>query len=294
MIRFPFSQSALPASFAVVALLISLTTFGQVQYDERRTPEEIMASYDSFEDAVLKMTRAEWSVVGKWDGFDKERHLTFLHEYKDSFSEERARLKEVRVKKIASSEDCQCWVEPDDSYFTMVPPPGLGGLGPNEIAWDIDGTAVGGASWNVDAASEAFDISLDDSWSFDLYGDSYSEFYVNTKGQISFGGYVLDWTPTGFPAAEYNQIAGYWQDTDMSTTGEIKWKRTADAIYVNYIDVGYWQNNSNLTNSFQIIITHPGSGILPDGANAQVCYLDMNWAHGDVGGSGACCGDAPV
>ena len=33
--------------------------------------------------------------------------------------------------------------------------------------------------------------------------------------------------------------------------------------------------------------------MLPDGNNAQVCYLDMNWAHGDVGGSGGCCGTDP-
>ena len=170
MIRHSVSQRLLLASFTLVTLFSSLTTFGQVQYDERRSPEEIMASYGSFEEAVLKMSRAEWSVVSKWDGFDTERHLTFLHEHRASFADERARLKEARVKKLASSEDCQCWVEPDETYFTMVPPPGIGGLGPNEIAWDVDGTSVGGASWNVDAASAPLDISLDDSWSFDSYG----------------------------------------------------------------------------------------------------------------------------
>ena len=36
----------------------------------------------------------------------------------------------------------------------------------------------------------------------DLYGATYGNFYVNSKGQISFGGDVIDWTPTGFPAAE--------------------------------------------------------------------------------------------
>ena len=64
-------------------------------------------------------------------------------------------------------------------------------------------------------------------------------------------------------------------------------------MYVNFIDVGYYNNQSDLTNSFQIIITSPESGVLPDGNNAQVCYLDMNWAHGDVGGSGGCCGPDP-
>ena len=81
MIRHSVSQRPLLASFALVTLFSSLTTFGQVQYDERRSPEEIMASYGSFEEAVLKMSRAEWSVVSKWDGFDTERHLTFLHRH---------------------------------------------------------------------------------------------------------------------------------------------------------------------------------------------------------------------
>ena len=65
MIRHSVSQRPLLASFALVTLFSSLTTFGQVQYDERRSPEEIMASYGSFEEAVLKMSRAEWSVVSK-------------------------------------------------------------------------------------------------------------------------------------------------------------------------------------------------------------------------------------
>ena len=70
-------------------------------------------------------------------------------------------------------------------------------------------------------------------------------------------------------------------------------KRTNDAVYVNFVDVGYYNNQSDLTNSFQIIITYPGSGVLPDGNNAQLCYLDMNWSHGDVGGSNGCCGADP-
>ena len=128
---------------------------------------------------------------------------------------------------------------------------------------------------------------------FRLVRSTYQNFYVNSKGQISFGGEVIDWTPTGFPAAEYNQIAGYWQDTDIRSVGEIKWKRTADAVYVNYIDVGYYNNQDNLTNSFQIIITYPESGVLPEGSNAQVCYLDMNWSHGVIGCSNGCCGPTP-
>ena len=277
---------------AAAAFLFSLglPAAGQGQYEDNRTGKEIVESYATFEDAVLHMTREEWEVVREWDEFDEVRYLTFLHDYHDSFEAERVKNKEMRLQKIMMDDACGCWVEPDDSYYTMVPPPGLGGLGPNEIAWD----SQGGAGWNVDCASAAIEISQQTNpWSFELYGDTYNQFYINSKGQISFGGTVIDWTPTGFPAAEYNQIAGYWQDTDIRTVGEIKWKKTADAVYVNFIDVGYYNNQSDLTNSFQIIITYPESGILPEGSNAQVCYLDMNWSHGDVGGSGGCCGTDP-
>jgi len=277
---------------AIVAMtFVGVDSWAQVNYVENRSAREILDSYPSFEDAVLKMTREEWAVVREWEEFDEMRYLTFLHEYKDSFAPERAKRKELRLQKIMQNDACGCWVEPDDSYTSMVPPPGLAGLGPNEMAW----ANQGGAGWDVDCSSEPIALSVqgDQAWEFELYGDTYEFFYINSKGQISFGGDVIDWTPTGFPAAEYNQIAGFWQDTDIRSIGEIKWKKTQDAVYVNFIEVGYYNNQSDLTNSFQIIITSPESGVLPDGNNAQVCYLDMNWAHGDVGGSSGCCGPDP-
>ena len=290
MIQLVNNRAALSLWMVALFAVANAPVQAQVNFEESRTAKQILDSYDSFEKAVLNMTRDEWSVVRKWEEFDEVRYLTVLREHKDSFAGKREELKQLRLQKIAQNDACGCWVEPDETYTTMVPPPGLGGLGPNEMAW----ANQGGAGWDVDCSSDPIAVSNQtDPWTFDLYGDTYEFFYINSKGQISFGGDVIDWTPTGFPAAEYNQIAGYWQDTDIRTVGEIKWKKTQDAVYVNFIDVGYYNNQSDLTNSFQIIITSPESGILPDGNNAQVCYLDMNWAHGDVGGSGGCCGTDP-
>ena len=41
------------------------------------------------------------------------------------------------------------------------------------------------------------------------FGSVYSEFYVNSKGMISFGGDVIDWTPTSFPKQNTTRL----QDT---------------------------------------------------------------------------------
>ena len=251
---------------------------------EFRTPQEILDSYGGLKHAVLQMTRDEWEIVRAWEGFDENEYIAALKVFKDSYADERARRKEERLKK-AQATDCGCWVEPDDTYMTLVPPPGLGGLGPNEVQW----ATQGGAGWDVDCASPPIQFP---GWTFELYGSVYDEFYVNSKGMISFGGDVIDWTPTSFPEAEYNQIAGYWQDTDNRSVGEIMYKVTQDAVYVNYVEVGYYNNHNDLTNNYQIIIT-PNDGIIGDGNNAQVCYLDMNWAHGDIGGGGGCCGPDP-
>lgn len=296
MTRTSFTLASPSIFMAIFLMGLSLTVGAQhVDYSETRTAKQILDSYDTQEEAWMRMTRAEWAVVSKSPEHNQEDYLTFLRSYHDSFEEERVLRKELRMQKVLEDDDCGCWVEPDDSYISLVGPPGAFGLGPNEEEWEYE--ADWGAAMLVDVASAAIPINepgVANPWSFDLYGAEYDFFHINSNGQISFGGYVLDWNPVGFPAAGYNQIAGYWADTDLRGIGEIKYKVTPQAVYVNYIDVGHYNNKSDKTNSFQIILTDPSTGILPEGSNAQVCYLEMGWAHGDFdGGSNGCCGNTP-
>jgi uncharacterized protein (TIGR02145 family) len=257
---------------------------GLVEVCDNKSPKNIIDSYGGFDHAVINMTREEWEIVRSWDGFDENAYLESLNNFKSSFADDRAKLKIERQAKMLQS-DCECWVEPDTTYTTLVPPPGLNGLPLGEEQWGFQA----GAGWDVDCSSAAISFP---GWTFELYGNVYTEFYINSNGMLSFGDNVIDWTPINFPNAEYNQIAGYWQDTDLRSTGEIMYKVTPEAVFVNYLEVGYYNNHDDLTNSYQIIIT-PNDGIIGDGNNVRVCYLDMNWAHGDVGGSGGCCGPYP-
>ena len=55
---------------------------------------------------------------------------------------------------------------------------------------------------------------------------------------------------------------------------------TPTAIYVNWVEVGYYNSQTNLTNSFQLVLTDgndPGDGI---GNNVAISYLDMQWTTG--------------
>jgi gliding motility-associated-like protein len=273
----------------ILCLMIAFTTpnvlaQSDIDFTSQQSAEKIIESYGGLNHAVINMTREEWETVRAWDSFDETQYLESLHNFKDSYAAKREKLKMERQAKVLDN-NCGCWIEPDATYTTLVPPPGLAGLQPGEEVW----ADQGGAGWDVDCSSAPISFP---GWTFELYGSVYDEFYINSKGMISFGTNVIDWTPTGFPEAEYNQITGYWQDTDNRSVGEIMYKVTQDAVYVNFVEVGYYNNNDDLTNSFQITIT-PNDGIIGDGNNAQVCYLDMNWAHGDIGGGGGCCGPDP-
>ena len=122
-------------TFILFALFISCATNviaqSEVEFSENITAQTIFDSYGGFDHAVLKMTREELTVVRAWEGFDENAYLETLVNYKASFSEDREKSKIGRQAKVLQS-DCNCWVEPDESYTTMVPPPGLGGLQPGE------------------------------------------------------------------------------------------------------------------------------------------------------------------
>ncbi|MGB0423831.1 MAG: hypothetical protein ACPGED_05900, partial [Flavobacteriales bacterium] len=174
---------------------------------------------------------------------------------------------------------CSCWVEPDETYTQIT---------------TADWTQSGGAGADVD--SWLGPITLGAGNLFSHYGTTYNSFYIQSKGTVAFGGGYIDWNPQGFPEATYNQIAGYWADIDIREQGAIYYKVTDEAVYVNFVDVDYFNatsgNHFERTNSFQIVFTPEGSDFLGDN-NVQLCYLDMGWAHGDVGGNGGFNGSNP-
>jgi gliding motility-associated-like protein len=162
--------------------------------------------------------------------------------------------------------DCGCWVEPDASYTQAGFP-----SNPN-----VD-----------DGSSNQIPIPF----SFCLYGDNYSSFYINTNGNISFGDGFGTFTPQGFPMGTA-MIAPFWADVDLSCNncGDVFYKVTQDAVYINWIDVGYFPDATDKVNNFQIIITNGSNEFVGVGRNVAFCYRDMQWttgsASGGVGGFG--------
>ncbi len=161
--------------------------------------------------------------------------------------------------------ECECWAEPDDTYtlatFTATDDGSTG-----EIGLDFD---------------------------FELYGAIYTRFWINTNGNITFEGPFGTYTPDGFPA-QNAMLAPFWADVDLSCPdcGSVYYKVTDDAVYINWLSVGYFGSHSDKLNRFQAVFTPESSTIIDGDNNVQYCYEDMQWTTGDITGNGGFAGSA--
>ncbi|MBK7946130.1 MAG: gliding motility-associated C-terminal domain-containing protein [Flavobacteriales bacterium] len=132
---------------------------------------------------------------------------------------------------------------------------------------------------------------------FNLYGTSYNVVYININGNLSFGNgnYYGSFSANGFPVNGFAMVAPFWADVDLRGTGctncnIVQYKVTPTAMYVNWTRVGYYSMQTNMLNTFQVVITDGIDPVVPNGANVSFCYKDMQWttgaASGGVGGFG--------
>lgn len=149
---------------------------------------------------------------------------------------------------------CDCWVEPDASY-TLA-------LGPND-----------------DGSSGLINLPFQ----FSLYGDLYSSVYVNNNGNISFQQSFATYSASGFPNNTNRMVAPFWADVDTrGNGGQVLYKVTPTAMYVNWVGVGYYNTQTDKRNSFQVIITNGQDPVVGVGSNVSFCYLDMQWTTGSA------------
>ena len=173
---------------------------------------------------------------------------------------------------------CDCWVQPDASYTTID----------NDTDWDASG-------WSSSDDGSYGPITLP--FNFYLYGQYWTEAFININGNVSFGEYFGTFSSTGFPVSGYTMVAPFWADVDLGGTGVnnniVQYKITPTALYVNWTNVGYFNEQTDKLNTFQLIITDGTDPAIQNGANVSFCYKDMQWTTGGAsGGNGGFGGTA--
>lgn len=168
-------------------------------------------------------------------------------------------------------------------------------FGYGTILYGFGGTAGYGSlamTPNDDQSSSLLNLPF----SLNFYGSNYSNFYINNNGNISFTGPVGTFTPQPFPVANQPMIAPYWGDVDTRCGG-------CGAVYVASPDsntaivtwdrVGYYNQHSNLTNTFQLVLRNrsdTGAGNF----DIEFRYGNLSWTTGDASGGSGGVGGTPA
>jgi hypothetical protein len=149
---------------------------------------------------------------------------------------------------------------------------GLGGpAGYGENTFSTSSKAAGGnddGSVYVDATS-VFGAS-----GIQFYGATYSGFYVNSNGTITFGSADTSYSTSNLAAEGTPTIAVFWSDVNINSGGEIYWDVDpgTGTITITWDSVAPYSGSG--ANTFQLRLTSDGSGDF----TAEFIYEDIQWA----------------
>ena len=133
-------------------------------------------------------------------------------------------------------------------------------------------------------------------FTFCLYGTNYSGFYINSNGNISFGAPYYSYTSASFPSNSFIMAAPFMADVDTRNVGSglVYYKILTHYAIVKWEHVGYFNQQVDKLNTFQVIISDGTDPIIPNGGNVSFCYGDMQWTTGAASGGTNGFGGSPA
>jgi len=140
---------------------------------------------------------------------------------------------------------------------------------------------AGGTFLSMSDDRPGVQINLTGGASVSLFGVSYTSFFLNPNGNITFD--IWDDDPTESISDHFDvpRISALFDDLDPSVGGSVSWKQLSDRVVITFTDVPQW--NFNDRNTFQFELFFDGRII--------VNYLRIDCQDGLVGLSS---GVAPI
>jgi hypothetical protein len=158
----------------------------------------------------------------------------------------------------------------------------------------------GGNAANVGLASgrndDGFSGPIALGFTLSFFGNSYTTFFANNNGNISFTAGLSQFTPTGPQGANVPIISPFFADVDTrgALSGVMRLRNDIpNEIIVTWDQVGYFGAHDDKLNSFQLVLRGPGF-VIPAGEGAiGFFWKDMQWETGDASGGTAGFGGTP-
>ncbi len=127
-----------------------------------------------------------------------------------------------------------------------------------------------------------------------FYGRRYTQLFVNTNGNISFGTAFFGYTPSPLPGIGTAMIAPFWSDVDTRGGGQpmrnmICWALTPERLVVTWFDVGYYARRTDRLNAYQAVLV-PRRDAAQGDFDVEFRYARCEWTTGEaMGGLGGTC-----
>jgi hypothetical protein len=184
-----------------------------------------------------------------------------------------------------------------DSYLTT-----LGKYYTDIIGGGIGTAAVmtgGGNAANVGGTrnDDGFQGPLNLGFSLAFFGNTYTQYYANNNGNISFGNGIAAFTPSGPQGATQPIISPFFADVDTRNAASgLMYVRSdiPNELIVTWDQVGYYDTNADKLDSFQLVLRGPNY-VVPSGeGQVGFFYKGMNWETGDASGGSGGFGGTPA
>ena len=130
-----------------------------------------------------------------------------------------------------------------------------------------------------------------------FFGNNYTQFYVNTNGNITFENGLAVYTPEGPQGATQPVIAPFFADVDTRGLGSgvvYLNQSIANQTIVTWDHVGYYSAHDDLLNTFQLVLRGPDY-VVPAG-QGQIGFFwnTMQWETGDASSGSGGFGGTPA
>lgn len=161
-------------------------------------------------------------------------------------------------------------------------------------------TTGGSNAANVGAASgrndDGFSGPINLGYSLSFFGGTYTQFWVNNNGNVSFGGGIASFTPTGPQGAEEPIISPFFADVDTRATesGVVHLRQSAGQNIVTWDNVGYFGAHGDKLDNFQLVLRSASYAVPTGEGQIGFFWTTMGWETGDASGGTGGFGGTPA
>ncbi len=114
------------------------------------------------------------------------------------------------------------------------------------------------------------------------------QIFANVNGNITFRDRLAAYTPQAIPGLNQPTIAAYFGDVDLRNPEAeftLCLEPANERLFLTWRNVGYYDTNNDLLNSFQIVLTNNDAQVCPASGNFEVEFRyeeDLEWTTGDA------------